>query len=134
MLDGCVVWSGCLTKSGYGRLCRDNKVYRAHRVAYEEAKGPIPDGMMVRHLCHNRACVNVDHLEIGTAKQNTQDMILAGRDRLVGQKNYMAKLSQDNVLQIRASNASSQKLADQFGVSRSCISKIKRGESWRNIA
>jgi hypothetical protein len=103
-------------------------------VAYEEAKGPIPDGMMVRHLCHNRACVNVDHLEIGTAKQNTQDMILAGRDRLVGQKNYMAKLSQDNVLQIRASNASSQKLADQFGVSRSCISKIKRGESWRNIA
>lgn len=42
-------------------------------MAYIEAHGSIPEGMQVRHLCHNKLCINPEHLEVGTAKQNAQD-------------------------------------------------------------
>ncbi len=51
----------------------------AHRVSLEAFKGPIPVGAYACHTCHNSLCVNPDHLYAGTAKQNTQDMMRAGR-------------------------------------------------------
>jgi len=56
----------------------------AHRLAWEEAKGPIPDGLFVLHRCDVRGCINVDHLFLGTAKDNTHDMMAKGRARFVG--------------------------------------------------
>jgi hypothetical protein len=51
----------------------------AHRRAWEEAFGPIPDGMLVLHTCDVRNCVNPEHLFLGTNKENTQDMVTKGR-------------------------------------------------------
>ena len=56
------------------------RVMYAHRAAWELAHGPIPDGMIVRHMCGNKACANAEHLRIGTHKDNAQDRESAGRN------------------------------------------------------
>lgn len=77
--SGCWEWQGYVNQDGYGVIGLNNKTARAHRVAYALANGPIPDGLVVRHSCHNPACCNPDHLSIGTQRDNVQDMVDAGR-------------------------------------------------------
>lgn len=71
----CLIWTGFVMPNGYGRCYlpwepQGATVY-AHRAVVEAATGPIPDGMQVDHLCRNRRCVNLTHLEIVTPGQNT---------------------------------------------------------------
>ncbi|HEV8574745.1 MAG TPA: HNH endonuclease signature motif containing protein [Dehalococcoidia bacterium] len=68
---GCVLWLGSKTLDGYGKFRVDGKNTSAHRWAYEQAKGPIPPGMHLDHLCRQRSCVNADHLEAVTPYENT---------------------------------------------------------------
>lgn len=65
--DTCWLWAGCVSSGGYGRVGR--KV--AHRLAYEELRGPVPHGLYLDHLCRVRNCVNPDHLEPVTHRENT---------------------------------------------------------------
>ena len=67
----CWVWYGELNRNGYGRVWVQGKRLMAHRVVYESTRGPIPDGMVLDHLCRNRRCCNPDHLEPVTVKENT---------------------------------------------------------------
>ncbi len=68
---GCWLWLGALTAGGYGCFYVD-KHYRstAHRVSYELFVGPIPAGLQIDHLCRVRGCVNPDHLEPVTCREN----------------------------------------------------------------
>jgi hypothetical protein len=71
--SGCVEWTGFLDRDGYGQFRpggRDSSKVRAHRWAYEHFIGAIPGGMVLDHLCRNRCCVNVDHLEVVTPREN----------------------------------------------------------------
>ena len=68
--SGCWLWIGGATGSGYGAFWSDGKTLLSHRVSYEIHKGKIPDELELDHLCRNRICVNPDHLEPVTDKQN----------------------------------------------------------------
>jgi hypothetical protein len=67
---GCWIWQRATSADGYGRVSVGGKVIPAHRRAYELLVGPIPKGLTIDHLCRNRPCVNPDHLEPVTNREN----------------------------------------------------------------
>lgn len=81
--EGCWNWVGRKYPSGYGRVSLGSSDYRAHRVSYAFHCEVDPGEKLVCHSCDNPACVNPDHLWLGTHRGNTQDMIRKGRSRLV---------------------------------------------------
>jgi hypothetical protein len=66
---GCWVWTGTLS-NGYGRISHGGKQEGAHRVAHELFVGPVPEGLVIDHLCRTKACVNPEHLEAVTQREN----------------------------------------------------------------
>ena len=75
---GCYVWTGGDSGIGYGSVWFNGRPRRVHRVVYEHFNGPIPEGMQIDHLCRNRACSNVHHLEVVTNQENC----LRGKQRI----------------------------------------------------
>lgn len=147
--SGCWLWCGRSRTNGYG-------MYRgmaAHREAYRRAFGPIPAGMVVRHRCDTPACVNPNHLLIGTQADNLRDIV--ARRRHWGQKNPdaasawgkkygsrvgppgtanpSAKLTDAAVLDIRNARESAMSLAKLYGVGVATINRIRRRAAWKHI-
>lgn len=141
--DDCWQWTGHTesTRLGYGRFKFNLTQYRAHRFSYELHYGPVPEGLMVLHSCHNPACTNPRHLRAGTQMDNTLDRILAGRsatgDRIAqkGSKHWKSILNEDQVRQIRQNpwNESRKALAARFGVTVHTIHNIFSGRQWKHI-
>lgn len=80
--EGCWPWAGAMTRNGYGTFWVGAQCWRAHRYAFSVYRGPIPDGLVIDHLCRNRRCVNPEHLEAVTQSTN-----LARGDGLVSAQN-----------------------------------------------
>jgi len=66
----CWLWLGKLDKDGYGQVWRGQRPSYAHRVVYEEQRGPIAPGKVLDHLCRRRRCVNPDHMEPVSQDEN----------------------------------------------------------------
>lgn len=83
MPSGCWEWTGGRHSYGYGvfMLPGSDKHVRAHRYSYERTYGPIPDGLVVMHKCDNPPCVNPDHLQLGTKRDNIWDAVIKGRTK-----------------------------------------------------
>lgn len=137
----CILWDKHINRDGYGQVRHKGMMRGAHRVAYCEYHGidiEAIDGLVVRHQCDNPSCVNPEHLELGTQKDNVQDMVDRGRC-VVGSKNHMAKLTDQIVRCIReeyvpySRKSGTRALAKKHGVSRSRISLIVRGIGWSHI-
>jgi hypothetical protein len=129
--SGCVEWTGYRDKAGYGHMRIGSQIkMRPHRFMWELANGTIPEGMVVRHRCDNRACCRLDHLELGSQADNIQDMRDRGRERKA--KGYahprsvgpeveaaiVARWDRRKVLQTD--------LASEFGIQRSTVQRILR--------
>ena len=140
--SGCHEWTGYVRKSGYGQVTHAGKVHKAHRFFYEHHYGPISNGLYVCHRCHNRRCVNPEHLYVGTQSDNMNDMVVAGRqasgEKIAktkrGDRNGSAKLSYEQVKQMRrkrAGGSTYQHIADSFGVTIATAWRAINRESWR---
>lgn len=125
----CWIWHGQKV-NGYGRFRGE----RAHRYAYQLHRGAIPDGLMIRHMCGNKRCVNPDHLEPGTMADNAQDGIRLG-EILRGSRNGRSKISEADARYIidNPDGLTGAKLARKFGVSSATISLIKSGARWAHM-
>ncbi|MFJ0492812.1 HNH endonuclease signature motif containing protein [Citrobacter werkmanii] len=130
--EGCWIWRRSVASSGYGQIRLNYKNLRANRASFMVFKGEIPDGMVIRHTCDNKLCINPDHLILGSCKQNSEDMV--SRDRQAkGIKNGRCKLSEDTVREIKKSTLSCSKTAEKFGISKSHAHKIMKGAAWSFI-
>ena len=131
----CWIWTAALD-DGYGQFWYDGRMVRAHRFAYELVIVPIPDGLEPDHLCENTACVNPDHLFLGTNADNIQDMVNKGRAQR-GESHTQAIFTDDDVRNIRklhAAGVSQSELGRRYGTHAATISKITRRKTWKHVA
>lgn len=147
--DDCWEWNACLnninTKNdvGYGSFKDPNKGKNvfAHRYSYELHKGPIPEGLLVMHQCNNPPCVNPKHLKVGTQYENIKYAASLGRmpggpGQPAGEKHAMAKLTVDDIREIRRLNnigITGRDIAKKFDISPPTVCNIVKKKSWKHI-
>jgi hypothetical protein len=144
--DACWLWNGHLNAYGYGTLGAGDsgrgdgrlRTMRAHRVSWEMANGPIPEGMHVCHTCDNRKCVNPAHLFLGTNADNVADKVAKGRgSRAAGSTNGFAKLTEAQVCEMRQDYARGgvtyPQLASRYGINQATVGKIITGKQWTHL-
>lgn len=132
---GCWQWTGPDNGTGYARIGVGGGYAMAHRLVFMANHGPIPPGMVVRHTCDNRRCVNPDHLVLGTQDDNVRDMVERGRCPR-GADHWAAKLTPDTVLEIRARVAAGERQRDvaaAFGVAYITVQRIAQRRTWRHL-
>lgn len=136
--SGCHIWTGGLNAQGYGMIRMGAKHRRAHRLAWEAANGPIPEGLGLMHSCDVRCCVNPNHLTPAAQADNLKDMFAKGRGRIPdvkGERQGSAKLTADDVRKIRAMDGSvpRKKIAAIFNVDVSNVGLICRRKAWAHV-
>lgn len=141
----CWIWTAHIHKTGYGAMglttgtCK--RIIKAHRLSYAIAKGVEIDSfanLCVCHHCDVRACVNPSHLFLGTRQDNASDMVRKGRQQKtsVGEMNFKAKLTSDNVIEIRKLRESGEKayvIGRMFGVTDATVCKISLRQTWKHV-
>jgi hypothetical protein len=135
-LAGCWEWQGALSDSGYGVFDRGNRKYISpHRFAWELYTGALPpDGIFVCHKCDNRKCVRKDHLFLGTQSDNMRDCRGKGRmNQTCGERHAYAKLTNEQVLEIRNSTESCAALGRRFGVTAQHVGRLKKRGAWVHL-
>ena len=133
--NGCHVWVKSKKGAGYGAMRFNGKDRLAHRIIWEITHGPIKDGLFVCHKCDNPACVNVDHLFLGTQSDNMRDMTQKNRHPYpLAEKHHRAKLTNEQVKEIRAAAESSKVLASIYGVTKRTILNVRHGYTYGSVA
>lgn len=123
--SGCLLWTGWYTSDGYGGIGINYKKYKAHRISWESIHGKIDDNMHVLHKCDNPACINVDHLYLGTPKDNSDD-----RGRRQRQDSY---LTEDDVRAIRKDTRIQRIIAEDYNITQANVSYIKLRKGWIHV-
>lgn len=129
---GCTIWMQHLNTMGYGRLSVNGRMQYAHRASFELKNGKIPRGMNVLHKCDIPTCINPDHLFLGTHADNVADKVAKNR-HLRGETIGNSKLTEKEVLAIRASPVGVNELARRMGLAPMTISLIRNRKIWKHI-
>lgn len=139
----CHEWIGSRNANNYGLVRVDGKQRLAHRIAWEIANGPIPDGLVVRHNCDNPPCVKTEpdakwpngHLVLGTKGDNNRDRAeRKGYTR--GAQHWAAKVSESDVMRmrdLRAGGMTYRQVAARMGLSYTATHSILTGQTWRHL-
>jgi hypothetical protein len=137
--NGCWIWQRAKTKAGYGQLSVQGKVYYAHRLAYMLYHGSYRDNLRVLHTCDTPACVNPQHLFLGTQKDNMHDAQRKGRAIKPpihsGEHHHFAKITEVQAQSIRQeytiAKTSQRKLAKEYGLNQKTIFDIIHHHIWK---
>lgn len=138
-MSGCLLWSGSVTRLGYGVFSVRGRTVMAHRAAVLLAGSPLPPGIDAAHRCHNRLCVSADHVRPLTHAENmaeSRGLNAASYDDRRGERNWNARLTADDVLAIRSAfseGAAQETLASRFGITQAAVSQIVNGHRWRHL-
>lgn len=127
-LTGCWLWHGKMHTAGYGLFAK----HYAHRLSYALHYGEFDKRLFVCHKCDVKTCVNPDHLFLGTHTDNMRDGHKKKRFP-IGEKSHYAKLTPENVMEIRKSDKSAIELAKKFSLNRNSIYDIRLRRSWRHL-
>ena len=130
--DSCWIWRGTVNDGGYGKFLIGDKQITAHRYSYKLHTGEIPEGMQVCHTCDMPRCVNPRHLFLGTNMENVLDKMAKKRHQF-GISHICAKLTEEQVIDIKKDGRSHEKIGKHYGVSHGTISAIKRGKTWKHV-
>ena len=136
--NGCLLWRGA-HGHGYPRISINRKSALASRYAWERVNGPIPSGLFVCHKCDNPGCVNVEHLFLGTQKDNMSDASRKGRvrvPRLEGEACAASKLTEPQVRKIReefGSGVSNKEIARRYEIPWQTIADVTSRRSWKCV-
>lgn len=138
--NNCILYIGSKNTKGYSvvgpnTLMKFYKTPFLHRMVYMYHNGPIPQGLVVMHSCDNRACVNIEHLSVGTHLSNNQDMMNKGRNnQLKGEENPNSKLDYEKIEFIRRTRKifSATLIAEVFNVHQSTIAYVRQGKNWKH--
>jgi hypothetical protein len=136
--DECWPWTACTNKLGYG-LFRfgGRKQHLSHRLALRFSGVDLPDDKCACHKCDNPSCCNPFHLFVGMNADNVADRHQKGRTKIpprsLGSRHGQSKLTEEQVIEIRARPESSRILAKLYGVAPSNIRMIRQGLAWRHI-
>jgi hypothetical protein len=137
--DECWPWiAKAVCRNGYGRMSDGrHRQLRAHRIAYELANGPVPEGLDVCHSCDNPPCCNPAHLFLGTAKDNMADAKRKGRTspppHYFGEDHHNAKFGHTAALAILSDTRPAQVVAADYGVSAKTVYALWRGDTWEKL-
>jgi hypothetical protein len=133
--SGCLDWPLTVNWAGYGRTTvyvdGRGRSIAVHRAAWLVANGPVPAGMHICHRCDNRRCYEPKHLFLGTAADNTADMMAKGRHVRTGMR-----LTDEQVTEARARFAAGETqtaLARAFGVGINTMHCAVRGKTWTHL-
>lgn len=132
----CWEWNGRVDNRGYSVAKIHNKARKGHRLSYEAWVGPIPEGLIVRHKCDNLPCINPDHLEVGTQKDNVHDMIARGRDYRGTPRKTSALLTPDDVRVIRDRYERGEvcsEIAKDYPVGKGNIWSVATKKTWKDV-
>jgi hypothetical protein len=132
----CWNWLAGHTATGYAEFSINNEMRRANRVSYEMEHGRIPPDMDICHTCDNRSCVNPRHLFLGTRSDNMKDAVKKGRARGLipsGESHPSARLTVEQVREIRASTDDPALIAVKYGVSRVHVYQIRLHLKWKHV-
>jgi hypothetical protein len=139
LMGECLVYAGTVDSKGYGSVMvggHAGRRMKVHRIAYAVHNGPLADDLFVLHACDNPSCVNPSHLRLGTAADNSADMVRRGRAPNVGERCHAAVLTEADVRDIRARSEAGEKgcaIAAAYGVSQMCVSQVIRRKTWRHV-
>lgn len=133
-VKGCWLWTGPLSRKGYGRARLDRKHQPIHRISWQLFRGEIPDNLHVLHRCDVPSCANPEHLFLGTNQDNIDDKMAKRRHRH-GDGHHNAKLTAEQIPEIRGlrGKLSQRKIAKLFGVAQHTIAQIQLGKGWYHI-
>jgi hypothetical protein len=127
---GCLVWNGTKSKGGYGQITYRRTVWSVHRLSWTAHYGDAPKHTYICHRCDNPSCIAIEHLFVGTPRENYFDMRKKGRSK------FNAKLTLENVAEIKRRLARGEAIRDiarDFTVNVIQIRRIQQGLSWRDI-